>query len=235
MSTLSLFTSRRFGAMFVTMALGAFNDNFYKNALIIIVTYTLAKQMQVDAATLLSAASAAFILPFFLFSGISGELADRVPKYKLVRILKLTELGLIVLAAGALYHQHAWSLMVILFLIGVQAAVFGPIKYSILPELLKKEELLQGNAIIEAGTFISILLGTIVGGLLILQPSGPIVVGVSLIVASLIGVWAAYRVPVTTVANPSLKLNYNIFSSTWKMVRHAFENPGLIFPILGIS
>ena len=235
MSTLSLFTSRRFGAMFVTMALGAFNDNFYKNALIIIATYSLAAKIGVDAATLLSGASAAFILPFFLCSGLAGELADRVPKYKLVRLLKLTEFILIIFAAGALYFQHAWSLLGILFLIGVQAAVFGPIKYSILPELLKKDELLQGNAIIEAGTFISILLGTVVGGLLILQPDGPLVVGASLIIASGIGLWAAYRVPITTVANPALMLNYNIFSSTWKMVRHAFENPGLIFPILGIS
>lgn len=235
MPTLSLLSSRRFGAMFVTMALGAFNDNFYKNALIIITTYTLAAQMNIEAATLLSAASAAFILPFFLCSGIAGEICDRAPKYKLVRILKLTEFVLILFAALALYHQHAWSLMTILFLLGVQAAFFGPAKYSILPELLKKEELLQGNAIIEGGTFVAILLGTLVGGLLILQPNGPVVVGVSLIAASAIGLWAAYRVPVTEVANPALTINYNIFTSTWKMVRHAFDNPGLIFPILGIS
>lgn len=235
MSTLSLFTSRRFGAMFVTMALGAFNDNFYKNALIIVTTYSLADKMGIDAATLLSGASAAFILPFFLCSGLAGELADHIPKYKLVRLLKIAELVLILFAAVALYFQHAWTMMLILFLLGVQAAVFGPIKYSILPELLKKNELLQGNAIIEGGTFVAILLGTLVGGLLILQPNGPLVVAAALIGASAVGLWAAYRVPVTTVANADLKLNFNIFSSTLKMVRHAFENPGLIFPILGIS
>lgn len=235
MSSLSLLLSRRFGTMFTAMALGAFNDNFYKNALIIITTYTLAQQMGMEAATLLSAASAAFILPFFLCSGLAGEMADRIPKYQLVRMLKITEFVLILFAALALYHQHAWSLMLILFLLGMQAAFFGPVKYSILPELLAKDELLQGNAIIEAGTFLAILTGTLIGGLLILQPNGPIVVAAALIGASALGLWAAYRVPKTFVTKPELKLNYNIFMSTWRMVRHAFENPGLIFPILGIS
>jgi acyl-[acyl-carrier-protein]-phospholipid O-acyltransferase/long-chain-fatty-acid--[acyl-carrier-protein] ligase len=235
MQSLTLLLSRRFGTMFVAMALGAFNDNFYKNALIIITTYSLAAQMGIAAETLLSIASAAFILPFFLCSGLAGEIADRVPKYKLVRILKLTEFLLIVMAAGALMIQNPWALMVILFLLGMQAAFFGPVKYAILPELLKREELLQGNAIIEGGTFLSILLGTLIGGLLILQPGGPIIVAISLITASGIGLWAAYRVPVTDLCNPSLKLNYNIFLSTWRMVRHAFENRNLMYPILGIS
>lgn len=221
--------------MFTAMALGAFNDNFYKNALIIITTYSLAAQMGIEAATLLSIAGAAFIMPFFLCSGLAGEIADRIPKYQLVRALKITEFILILFASVALYFQHAWSLMTILFLLGVQAAFFGPVKYSILPELIKKEELLQGNAIIEAGTFLAILTGTLIGGLLILQPNGPLVVAASLVAASALGLWAAYRVPVTTVTKPELTINYNIFISTWRMVRHAFENRGLIYPILGIS
>lgn len=221
--------------MFVAMALGAFNDNFYKNALIIITTYSLAAKIGIEAATLLSIASACFILPFFLCSGLAGEVADRLPKYQWVRVLKVTEFVLILFASVALVFQHSWSLMAILFLLGVQAAFFGPVKYSILPELLKKEELLQGNAMIEAGTFIAILLGTLVGGLLILQPNGAVIVAAALVSASAIGLWAAYRVPVTTVCELSMRLNYNIFTSTWRMVRHAFENHGLIFPILGIS
>ncbi len=221
--------------MFTAMALGAFNDNFYKNALIIITTYSLANKMHMEAATLLSIASAAFILPFFLCSGLAGEMADRMPKYRLVRLLKLTEFILILLASVTLYFQHAWILMGILFLLGMQAAFFGPVKYSILPELVSREQLLQGNAMIEAGTFIAILLGTLIGGLLILQPGGPLIVGASLIGASLLGLWAAYRVPVTHVDKPELKLNYNVFVSTSRMVLHAFENPGLIYPILGIS
>lgn len=235
MNSLKLLISRRFGAMFTAMALGAFNDNFYKNALIIITTYTLAQQMGVEAATLLSVAGAAFILPFFLCSGLAGEIADRVPKHQLVRALKFTELVLIILAAVALIYQHSWSLLTILFLVGMQAAFFGPVKYSILPELLKKDELLQGNAIVEGGTFLSILLGTLIGGLLILQPNGTHIVAFAMIGASVLGLWAAWRVPATHITRPELRINYNIFTSTWRMVRHAFENPGLIFPILGIS
>jgi acyl-[acyl-carrier-protein]-phospholipid O-acyltransferase/long-chain-fatty-acid--[acyl-carrier-protein] ligase len=235
MKSLKLLLSRRFGAMFATMALGAFNDNFYKNALIIITTYSLASSMGVKPASLLSIAGAAFILPFFLCSGIAGEVADRVPKHLMVRVLKVTELVIVLMAILALMFQHTWSLFLTLFLLGTQAAVFGPAKYSILPELLKKEELLQGNAMVEAGTFVSILLGTLVGGLLILRPHGTEIVAMVMLTASLLGAWAAWRVPVTHIKSSDLKINYNIFTSTWRMVRHAFENHGLIFPILGIS
>lgn len=217
------------------MALGAFNDNFYKNALVIITTYSLAAKMGVEPATLLSVAAAAFILPFFLCSGIAGEIADRVPKHRLVRILKATELVLVLMAIAALFSQYTWALLLTLFMLGMQAAVFGPVKYSILPELVRKEELLLGNAMVEGGTFLSILLGTLVGGLLILRPHGIEIVSFILLTASLLGLWAAWRVPVTHVKSSGLTINYNIFVSTWRMVRHAFENPGLIFPILGIS
>lgn len=221
--------------MFATMALGAFNDNFYKNALIIIVTYSLAKKIGIEAATLLSMSAAAFILPFFLFSGLAGELADRIPKYKLVRWLKVTEFILILFAAGALYYQHAWTLLTVLFLLGVQAAVFGPVKYSILPELLQRDELLQGNAMVEAGTFLAILIGTLIGGLLILQPHGPLMVAGWLVVASGIGLFAAYRVPETRVAKPELAMHFDVFTSTLRMIQHAMQNANLMFPILGIS
>jgi len=235
MTSFKLLISRRFGAMFSTMALGAFNDNFYKNALVIMTTYELAAKVGIEPATLLSMASACFILPFFLFSGFAGEMADHFPKHRMVRALKMTEFILILLASFALVTQHIWSLLVILFLLGVQAAFFGPTKYAILPELLTKDELLTGNAIIEGGTFLSILLGTLVGGLLILQPGGTHITAVALVLASLLGLVAAWRVPETSVSKRELKINYNVFQSTWRMVRHAFENPGLIYPILGIS
>ncbi len=235
MTSFKLLISRRFGTMFSCMALGAFNDNFYKNALIIMTTYKLAKQIGVEPATLLSAASACFILPFFLFSGLAGEMADHFPKHRMIRALKMTELVLIFFACFALIFVHVWSLLIILFLLGVQAAFFGPTKYAILPELLKKEELLLGNAMIEGGTFLSILLGTLIGGLVILQPSGTWIVAASLLTASLVGMWAAWRVPETMVMKKELRIDYNVLNSTWKMVRHALDNPGLIFPILGIS
>lgn len=235
MSALKLIFSRRFGAVFACITLGAFNDNYYKNALIILLTYVLASKMNVDVATLISVATAVFILPFFFCSGFAGELADSMPKNELVRILKVTEAVLMVAAALALMVEQTWVLIGILFLIGVQAAFFGPTKYAILPQLLKREELLLGNGLVEGGTFLSILLGTLLGTMLILQPNGATWVAVSLVVIGFIGVWAAWKVPVTPTANPGMKVNYNIFQSTWRMVRHAFANPALGMPILGIS
>ncbi len=235
MSVRNLVFSRRFGAVFACITLSAFNDNYFKNALIILLTYELATKMGVDIAVLISIAAAFFILPFFFCSGFAGELADAMPKHQLVRILKVTEAILMVAAAGALLIEQTWALLAILFLIGVQAAFFGPTKYAILPQLLAREELLLGNGLVEGGTFMSILLGTLLGGVLILQPNGVLIVAVSLILVSFFGVYAAWQVPVTETANPGMKVNYNIFQSTWRMVLHAFENLRLRMPILGIS
>ncbi|MFM9890317.1 MAG: MFS transporter [Rickettsiales bacterium] len=235
MHSIRLLLSRRFGPMFTTMALGAFNDNFFKNALIILVTYSLAKQIGMNPATLISIASAFFIIPFFLCSGLAGELADRMPKNRLVRILKVTELVLMVFAAAALITKVTWALLLILFLIGMQAAFFSPAKYAVLPELVAKEELLVANGLIEAGTFFCILFGTLLGGLLILDPVGTELVSALLVVIAAIGVYAAWRVPETATAQPDMKINYNILQSTWRMVLHAFADRNLMLPILGIS
>lgn len=235
MSSIALLTSHRFRGIFACIALGAFNDNFYKNALIILTTYSLAAKLVMDAGMLISLASACFILPFFLFSGIAGELADQMEKHRLVRMLKVTELLLVLVAILALFYEHAWGLMVILFLLGMQAAFFGPTKYAILPELLERDELLLGNGIVESGTFCSILLGTLLGGLLILQPGGIAMVSAILLVASVLGLFAAWRVPATPAMHAHARVHLNFLGSTWRMVRIAFSRPGLVAPILGIS
>ena len=235
MSALSLLSHRRFGAVFGCITLSAFNDNYYKNSLVILLTFSLAAKMGIDTAVLISVASAFFILPFFLFSGLAGEIADAMPKHRLVRILKVSEAVLMVAAAAALMVEQTWVLLTILFLIGMQAAFFGPTKYAILPQLLQREELLLGNGLVEGGTFLSILLGTLIGGLLILQPQGKEIVAGTLVLVSLLGVYAAWRVPETAIASPGMKINYNVFQSTWKMVRHALDNPHLSVPIMGIS
>ena len=235
MSAISLILSRRFGAMYACITLGAFNDNFYKNALVLLITYSFAQHIHMNAAMLISVASAVLILPFFLFSGLAGEFADAMPKHRLVRILKLTEAILMGLAAIALMLEQVWILLGLLFLVGMQAAFFGPLKYAILPQLVAPEKLLLGNGLVEGGTFLTILLGTLFSGLFILQPYGVPLVSLVLILLGVLGVVAAWRVPETTVSNPGLRINYNVFSSTWKMVRHALHNPCLSVPILGIS
>jgi acyl-[acyl-carrier-protein]-phospholipid O-acyltransferase/long-chain-fatty-acid--[acyl-carrier-protein] ligase len=117
----------------------------------------------------------------------------------------------------------------------MQAAFFGPTKYAILPQLVEPKELLLGNGLVEGATFLSILLGTLIGGVLILHPIGVEIVAATMVLVGLVGVYAAWQVPVTAIANPGMKVSYNIFKSTWKMVHHAFGNPHLIIPILGIS
>ena len=232
---IALFFSRRFFPIFGAMALGAFNDNFYKNAVIILITYALAAQLFVNAPLLISLAAACFILPFFLFSGIAGILADRVAKHRLVRYLKITELAICILAAIALFLQHAGVLMVVLFLFGTQSAFFGPVKYAILPELLPKNELLIANGMIEAGTFLGILIGTLLGGLLILEAHGVAWVSAVLILLSTAGVLAAYRVLPTTVTEPIPAARYKVLATTKDMLSHAARNPPIWYAILGIS
>jgi acyl-[acyl-carrier-protein]-phospholipid O-acyltransferase/long-chain-fatty-acid--[acyl-carrier-protein] ligase len=221
--------------MFGAMAIGAFNDNYFKNALIILITYVLARELSVSAEVLISVAAACFILPFFLFSGFAGMLADKFPKHQLVRALKITEL-LIVIAAGiALLSHHLWALLTLLFLLGTQAAFFGPTKYAILPELVKEDELLTANGITEAGTFVSILLGTIFGGLLILHPQGTELVAGSMVALSLLGLLLGWKVPVTQAKNPTLAIPKNPFASLWDMITTVWKRPELMRPIIGIS
>lgn len=235
MSAHALIASRRFGPFLAALTLSAFNDNFYKNSLVILMTYQLAAQMGLDAAKLIAVASAFFILPFFLFSGVAGELADALPKHRLVRFLKLFECVLMLLAAAALLTHQSWLLLGILFLVGAQAAFFGPTKYAILPQLLQAEELLLANGIVEGSTFVSILLGTLIGGLVILQPGGLWIVAGTMVGLGLVGTWAAYRVPPTPAISTDSKVHWNVFSSTWRMVRHACDNPAILAPIMGIS
>lgn len=235
MSKPPLLLARRFGWLFATMGLGAFNDNFYKNAIIILVTYVLAEQMHLSAEVLISVAAASFILPFFLFSGFAGMLADKFAKHRLIRMLKITEL-LIVLAAGAaLLSHHGSAMMLLLFLLGTQAAFFGPVKYAVLPELLSEEELMTGNGLVEGGTFVAILLGTILGGLLILLPSGTAIVAGGMALVSLFGVAAAWKIPVTRPAVPALRIPRNPFASLYEMVRAVWQHPAVLRPIIGIS
>ncbi len=217
------------------MALGAFNDNFYKNAVIILITFRLAESLHRDAALLISLAAACFILPFFLFSGIAGILADRHAKHTLFCVLKLTELALCALAGVALYIAHIPLLFLVLFLFGTQSAFFGPVKYAILPELLKSRELLAANGMIEAGTFIGILIGTIAGGLLILAPNGVALVSITLLALGAAGVGAAMAVLPTTSTHPNLAEKLHVIATTKAMLTRAMKNPPIWYAILGIS
>ena len=163
-----LLTARRFAPLFVTQFLGAFNDNLLKSALGILVTYRLADHSGLDAGSLAMVASALFIAPYFLFSGASGTLCDRFDKALIARWVKLAEIAIMAVGAWGLWRGSVPILLGTLFCLGTHSTVFGPIKYALLPQHLRDDELVAGNALIEAGTFLAILAGTILGGSLAL-------------------------------------------------------------------
>src|SRR3954469_14572624 len=169
-SQFALLKVRRFLPFFLTQFLGAFNDNLFRNALVVSLTYGAATTAD-KAAVMSNAAQGLFILPFFLFSALAGQLAGKYEKSRLIRQTRLAEVLLMFCAAVALYFGHVPTLLGLMFLLGVLATLFGPLKYSLMPQHLRPSELVGGNALVDSGTFIAILVGTIGGGLLIKTPS----------------------------------------------------------------
>src|SRR6187549_2717737 len=164
-SQFRLLGTRRFLPFFLTQFLGAFNDNLFRNAVVVSITFgaTVAGR---DAGILSNVSQGLFILPFFLFSALSGQLADKYEKSRLIRQTRLAEVVLMCAGAVALYYGKIPMMLTVIFLLGVLATIFGPLKYSLMPQHLRQSELVGGNALVDAGTFIAILVGTIVGGLL---------------------------------------------------------------------
>ncbi len=231
----TLFGKRRFLPLFVTQALGAFNDNAFKQALVILVTFVLADSQGINAAMFINVAAAAFILPFFLFSATAGQIADRYDKAVLTRRIKIAEIVIMVLAGIGFALQSPYWLLLVLFLLGAQSTFFGPIKYGILPQHLEKEELVAGNALIESGTLIAILLGTLFGGLLITTSNGVPVVAVSIFALAVAGWMASRGIPTAPPPDPNLKVDYNFLRATYRMTRSATSNRDIFLCILGLS
>ncbi|HEX6843206.1 MAG TPA: acyl-[ACP]--phospholipid O-acyltransferase [Stellaceae bacterium] len=234
---LHLLKSRRLLPLFVTQFLGAVNDNLLKVGLVTLITFRPITDPDTTR-IVVSIATAVFILPYFLFSATAGQIADRFEKARLIQWVKLWEIGVMVLAtAGFALGGNTFvffELAVLLFL-GVQAAFFGPVKYGILPDLLGTEDLMSGNALIEAGTFLAILLGTIAGGLLILLPYGETIVSVCLL-AFAVGGWAASLfIPRGEPAAPGLRINPNIWGETMAILRFVRERRDLKLSIIAIS
>lgn len=230
-----LLTTRRFLPLFVKQFLGAFNDNIYKNALVVLITYRLADAAGVDAQLYVTAAAGLFILPFFLFSSLAGELGDKLEKSRLIQVIKLYEIVLCLIAALGFYLANINVLLLILFMLGAQSAFFGPLKYGILPDHLKTEELVAGNALIEAGTFIAILGGTIIGGLLILGNGGEAIISGLLLLVAIMGFLASRKISAAPAAIPDLKINPNIIASSYRICRDIFNTPPLMAVIFANS
>lgn len=230
-----LLTTRRFAPLFVTQFLGAFNDNLLKSALAIFVTFRLADESALDASTLVMLAGGLFIAPFFIFSGASGTLADRVDKAAIARWVKVAEIAIMALGALGLWLHSVGLLLGALFCLGTHSTVFGPIKYALLPQHLADDELVAGNALIEAGTFLAILFGTILGGSIVLVDNGALVVGGVGIGAAVIGWLSSRAIPPAPSATGGAAPRPRLLHDTVAVVRHVTAQPALLLPILAVS
>jgi MFS family permease len=234
-SQFALLGERRFWPLFVTQFLGAFNDNAYKNALLMLLTFNTASWTEMNIGVLTNLASGLFILPFFLFSATAGQLADKFDKARLARMTKALEIGIILIAALGFWLHSLAVLLAALFLLGLQSTLFGPIKYAILPQHLPTKELVGGNALVEAGTFVSILIGTLTGGLLAEVEGGIVwITGICLVVA-ISGFWASRQIPAAPASAPELKITLNLFAETWRCIGFARKERSVLLSVMGIS
>ncbi|MEH6544356.1 MAG: MFS transporter [Porticoccaceae bacterium] len=234
-SLFGLFNSRRFLPFFLTQFSGALNDNLFKNALLVVFVSSSVAEGLGNTNTLVNIAAGLFILPFFLFSPLAGQFADKYDKAKLIRRIKLVEIIIMVLASAAWWSHQWWALMALLFAMGTQSAFFGPIKYSIIPQHLADDELVSGNAQVEMGTFVAILLGTIGGTLLAGIPKPELLIGGAIIVVAILGWWASQSIPPAPPKAADLQVNWNPFSEAWALYLLARERRAVLLSIVGIS
>lgn len=231
----ALLKQRRFAPFFWTQFSGAANDNLFKFAFTVMVTYQVGLSWLPPAMAGL-VIGALFILPFLLFSATSGQLTDKFEKTKIIRFVKNLEIAIMLLAAWGFWQQHAWVLLLCTFLMGLHSTLFGPVKFAYLPQALNERELTGGNGMVEMGTFVAILLGNIVGGLLIAVPEvGPHYVAFSCVALALAGRIIAQSIPPAPATDPNLKICWNPFTETWRNLKLASSNLVVFRSMLGIS
>ena len=234
-SQFALLKTRRFAPFFVTQFLGAFNDNLFKNALVVLLTFHAASWTTLAPEVLTNLAAGIFIVPFFLFSATAGQLADKYDKAKLARLVKVLEMLIMGVAALGFFMHSLTVLLGALFLLGLHSTLFGPVKYAILPQHLREDELVGGNALVETGTFVAILVGTLAGGLLAGAAGHPSWVAFAGLLVAAAGFLASFGIPAAPAPVPGLAVNLNPVSETWRNIGFARQNRTVFLSILGIS
>src|SRR6187402_1150451 len=224
---------RSFWALFSTQFLGAFNDNLFKTALAVAITFEAASLGQLGPTSLVALSGGLLILPFALFSALAGQLADRYPKQRLMRLTKIAECVIMSIGGAGLMLRNLPLCLGALFLLGTQATFFGPLKYGALPELLPEKRLVQGNAFVEMGTFLAILLGTIAGG--VLARGNRSTLAAVVLAVAILGYLVARGVPVLAAAAPDLRIDRRWLAPTWRLIGLARQNQAVFHSVLGIS
>ncbi|WP_374288799.1 1-acyl-sn-glycerol-3-phosphate acyltransferase [Pseudomonas fluvialis] len=233
-SQFSLLRSRRFLPFFLTQLLGAFNDNIFKQALILGILFKL--NAQADQALLINLCALLFILPFFLFSALGGQFGEKFAKDALIRAIKLGEVLIMLAGAVGVLLGNLPLMLLVLFLMGSQSALFGPVKYSILPQALREDELVGGNALVETGTFLAILGGTIGAGLLMASSDYAALVAGSVVGVAVLGYLASRFIPFAHASLPQLALDWNILRQSWQIMRMGLgQRPAVSRSLIGNS
>lgn len=231
----SLFKGGRFLPLFATQFLGAFNDNIYRSAFLLVISFGQVPLYGMKAGIIASLSLAFFILPFFLLSAFAGGLADRTEKSRFILYTKIGELVLALLAFAAYQINNLFFLMIVLAGLGVQSAFFGPVKFSIIPALVRKNRLLEANGYVDAGTFLAILTGTLLGSSLIILDNGRFILPLVMIGVSAFGLLAAFFIPAVAPRRPAEPLEINIFKANRQVLHFSFSNPIIRYSILGAA
>ncbi|EET82672.1 MFS transporter [Acinetobacter radioresistens] len=227
-----LLRSRRFLPMFLTQFFGALNDNIYKQGLLLVITYGWIHQQGVPVSTLNNLAALLFILPYFIFSATAGQIADRYERSRLVRMIKILEIMIMLIGSAGFLMGNLWLLLLALFMMGTHSTFFGPIKYAILPEILKPQELMSGNALFQSGTSIAILMGMILGGAVISISQGNLFwISLTVVVIACLGYLTSRFILPQKVSAPDLQIDWNFFRTSFQTIQYAKSLP-LIFTIL---
>ncbi len=235
MTQFQLLKVRRFLPLFSTQFLGAFNDNVYKNALVMLIIFQGSTWHDIDTNIVVTLSAGIFILPMFLFSATAGQIADKYEKSMLIRRVKILEIVIMALAIFGFYLDNIAILILLLFLMGAQSTLFGPLKYSILPQHLSESELTGGNGLIAMGTFLAILLGTILGGVLISAKFGSFIVAGLVVLLAIMGYLSSRFIPEAAAADSELKINWNFASQTLKIMQYAMETRSVLIGVIAIS
>lgn len=231
-----LLSSRRFLPMFLTQFFGALNDNVYKQSLLLVITYGWISQQSADVSTLNNLAALLFILPYFIFSATAGQIADKYERAKLVRAIKVLEIIIMLIGTAGFLTGHLVLLMLALFLMGVHSTFFGPIKYAILPEILKPNELMSGNALFQSGTSIAILIGMILGGAVISLSQGNMIwICLTIVSIAVVGYLSSRFVLKQSTSNEDLDIDWNFFRTSFQTIRYAKSLPLIFIVLLGNS
>ena len=233
-SQFSLLGKRRFLPFFVTQSLGALNDNLFKQSLILAILYKLS--IDGDRGIWVNLCALLFIIPFFLFSALAGQFGEKYPKDQLIRLIKLGEIAIMVVGAIGFAFDHLTLMLIALFAMGTHSALFGPVKYSILPQTLHDDELVGGNGLVEMGTFLSILAGTIGAGIMLSSQHYTVIVSGVIVSVAVLGYLASRAIPRVAADTPELRLNWNIFSETWATLRLGLnQTPAVSRSVVGNS